>query len=119
MKKFILMLEVLTGLFCSACTTDLGHFTVISKDLVNLDYLDIQKQPKIKNVVGNSTGYIITLFPSGMMNPNPEDAMKDAFKRVDGDLFINAQITSSLFYIPYIFGRINVSVQGDVIKTVK
>ena len=117
MKKLLLI--PVFSLLCSGCVTDHGHFTVISKDLVDLDNLDIQNAPKIKNVKGDSTGYIITLFPAGTMNPNPEDAMKNALRQVDGDLFVNTQITSSFFWIPYVFGEIKLSVEGDVIKTIK
>lgn len=114
MKKLILILLLVS---MSACTANLGTFTLISKNVVSLDNFDISKADKIRNVKGTSVGQIIFVFPIGELNPNVESAMTDAFKKVDGDLFTDAQVTQGGFYIPYIYGRFWVNIEGDVVKT--
>ena len=114
MKKLFSLLALI---ILSACSTNHGTFTVLSKNIVDLDNLDLSTQQKVKNVEGESTGYIAIVFPFGELNPNIESAMTDAFNRTDGDLFTNATVKSYGFYIPYIYGQFGVSVEGEVIKT--
>ena len=114
MKKLFSLIVVL---MLSACTTNHGTFTVLSKNIVDLDNLDLSTQQKIKNVEGKSVGHIVIAIPFGEMNPSLESAMTDAFNRTDGDLFTDATIKSYFFYIPYVYGQAGVVVEGDVIKT--
>lgn len=114
MKKIILFL---CAVMLSACTTNQGTFTVLSKNVVDLDNLDLSTQKKVENIEGTSRGHIVVFIPCGETNPNVESAMTEVFKKADGDLLTDASVTSYFFWIPYIYGQFGVTVEGDVIKT--
>lgn len=116
MKKILALIMVV---LLSACSVNQGTFTVISKNVVDLDNIDLSAQEKIDNVYGVSRAHIVIFFPFGEMNPNVESAMNDAFRKADGDLFTDATVKSYFFYIPYIYGQDAVTIEGDVIKTRK
>ena len=115
------MKKILPLLFCClcSCTVNHGTYTVISNQIVDLDNLDLEKCPKIRNVEGESVGHIAIFIPIGEMNPNVESAMVDAFKNSDGDLFTNASLHSMFFWIPYIYGQVSFTINGDIVKTRK
>lgn len=117
MRKLILSLFAIISL--SACTTNHGTYTVISNQVADLDNIDLSTAKKVRNVEGSSVGHIVIFFPAGELNPNVESAMNDAFKNVDGDLFTNARVHSTFFWIPYIYGRNAMYIEGDVVKTRK
>jgi len=115
MKNIFLTFGIL---FClSGCMIDHGTFTVLSNQISDIDNINLATKHKIKNVKGSSVWHIVILFPFGELNPNIESAMNDAFKTIDGDMFINAKVTESFFYFPYIYGRFAINVEGDTIKT--
>lgn len=114
MKKSLAILALTTLL--GACTTNQGTFTVLSKNVVDLSHFDISKADKIRNVKGRSSAYHILWGTFGETNPNIESAMDDAFKRVDGDLFVDAKVVSGGFSV-LLFGQSWVEVSGDVVKT--
>ena len=114
MRKILALFAII---LLSACSVNHGTFTVISKNVVDLDNIDLSTQEKIDNVHGVSRAHIVIFFPFGEMNPNVESAMSDAFRKTDGDLFTDATIKSYFFYIPYIYGQSAVTIEGDVIKT--
>ncbi len=116
MKKVIAML--LTTAALAGCTTHEGTFTVLSKNVVNLDHFDISKADKNRNVKGKSSANHILWGTLGETNPNIESAMDDAFQKVDGDMFVDAKVTSGGFSV-LLFGQSWVEVSGDVVKTRK
>lgn len=114
MKKSLAVLTLAAIL--GACTTNQGTFTVLSKNVVDLSHFDISKADKIRNVKGKSSAYHILWGTFGETNPNIESAMDDAFKKVDGDLFVDARVDSGYFTVG-LFGQSWVEVSGDVVKT--
>lgn len=111
MKKFLVLLTIL----CSACSTNLGNFTVLSNKIVNVKEFDLDKAPQTKHVEGVDAKYIIVIIPTG--TPTLSAAINDAFRNTDADLLTNASIESQSFYIPYIFGRFAIVVEGNAVKT--
>lgn len=111
MKK----LAILLAFLCSACSTNLGNFTVISNKIVDVKNFDLNKAPQTKHVTGTDEKYIIIFFPTGV--PTLSAAMNDAFRNSDADLLTNASIEKSFFYIPYIFGRSAFTIEGNAVKT--
>ena len=109
----------MVAIIISACTTNHGTFTVISNQIVDLDNINIATTKKTRNVEGESVGHIIIFIPAGELKPDLESAMNDAFSKVDGDLFTNAEVHSTFYYIPYIYGRSSMTIKGDVVKTRK
>lgn len=120
MKKLFFAASVALLLVAgTGCTTNQGHFTVISSNIVDLDNIDLQTKNKLRNVRGESSSYTVFMIPFGELNPNPESAMQDAFSRTDTDLFVNAQLDYSFFWIPCIWSKNTVSVEGEAVKTRK
>ena len=117
MKKILCTTLLALGL--SACSVNHGTFTVISNQVADLDNLDLSTSQKVRNVKGESIGHIVIVIPVGELNPNVESAMTDAFTKVDGDVFTNARVSAFWFYIPYLLGRFQLDIEGDVIKTRK
>ena len=116
MKKSIIALAFV--LLASGCTVNHGTYTVISKNVVNLNDFDISKTDKIRNVKGSSVRHSILFFSFGEMNPNIESAIDDGFKKADGDLFTDAKVTETAFTV-ILYGMHSVNIQGDVVKTRK
>ena len=111
MRKLFILLSML----CSACSTNLGNFTVLSNKIVNVKEFDLDSAPQTKHVKGVDEKFIIVIIPTGM--PTLSAALNDAFRNTDADLLTNASIEQSNFYIPYIFGRFAISVEGNAVKT--
>lgn len=115
MKKFITLL--LYVFLVSACTTHQGTFTIISKNVVNLDHVDIDKAEKIKNVEGCTTMHSLLFFNFGETNTGMEAAMTDAFLVADGDLFVDATVYDYTYGIPFIYTQSGTCIKGDMVKT--
>ena len=114
MKKIVISLCV--GILLSACTRSQGTFTIISNRNVNLDNVNLLKMPVKRNVEGSSVEHTVVIIPFGEMNPNISSALEDGCSIANGDVFVNAEIKESSFYIPYLYGRSSVTVKGDVLK---
>ena len=117
MKKIVIALCI--GMSLSACTRSQGTFTIISNKNVNLDNVNLLKMPVKRNVQGESLNQTITAVSFGEMNPNISSALENGCSKANGDVFVNAEIRETSFYIPYIYGRSAVTVTGDVIKIKK
>lgn len=111
MRKYLVLLSLL----CSACSTNLGNFTVLSNKIVDVKNFDLDTAPQTKHVVGVDEKYIIIIIPTGV--PTLSAAMNDAFRNSDADLLTNASIENQFFFIPYIFGRSAIQIEGNAVKT--
>lgn len=101
----------------SACSISHGNFTVLSNKIVDLENFNAGTSKKIKNVTGKDTSHVIIFFPIGKLNPNINDALNDVFRNADGDLMTDVSVVETVFYIPYIYGKFEWKVKGDVLKT--
>lgn len=111
MRKLFILLTML----CSACSTNLGNFTVLSNKIVNVKEFDLDAAPQTKHVEGVDEKFIIIIIPTGA--PSLSAAMNDAFRNTNADLLTNASIENQFFIIPYIFGRFAIKVEGNAVKT--
>ena len=113
MKKLI---TLIVGMFLlSACSYNEGTFTVISNQIADLDNINLETVQKIRNVEGKSVGQIFILIPVGDMNPNVESAMQDAFTRVDGDIFVNARVSSFSFWLNSLLSSIAPQITARIV----
>lgn len=111
MRKYILLLMfLLTG-----CVTHHGQYTVLSNKIVDVSDFTVSEVTG-KNIEGRDVSHIVIFIPT-KTNPNINDALRDAFKKADGDVMTDVVITEWYWYIPYIYGQHGWSVEGDVAKT--
>ncbi|MEW5894670.1 MAG: hypothetical protein AB1650_02765 [Candidatus Omnitrophota bacterium] len=115
MKKQLSLLIVMI-LFFSGCATRHGDFTVLSNKMLRLSEFELDKEDRVKNVVGEDVAHIIVVVPTkGTITL--ESAVDDALEKADGDVMTDVVITQWGFYIPYIYGQMGWKVKGDVVKT--
>lgn len=110
-KYFVLMMLLL----CSACTNNLGNFTVLSNKIVDVKNFDLNNARKIPHVKGEDVKHLIIVVPTG--TPSLAAALNNVFYTSDSDLLTNASITSSFWMIPYVYGQASFTVEGDAVKT--
>lgn len=113
MKK--LTLAILLPLLAS-CSVNHGDFTVLSNKLVDTKNFHLDKSSVQKNVTGKDVGHIIVFVPT-KMNVTPSEAMNDVFRNTDADVLTDVTLKSWGWYIPYIYGEMGWSVEGDAVKT--
>jgi hypothetical protein len=75
---------------------------------VNLDTL-----PQKRSVEGEDMPWLILFFPLGI--PHLETAVDDALAKGDGDVMLDAVITSEGWW--FLVGRSGLKVRGTVVKT--
>lgn len=115
MKKILGLLLLVFSL--AGCTQHLGNFTAASTTLY--DGKNITENYLVKkNAVGESNCYIIVFIPT-CATPKADEAVAKALMDGGGDFMQNVRIYSTNWYIPYIFGRFAIRVEGDVYKTRK
>ena len=119
MRKPILLTVVLmlVVLVFAGCFVRHGDFTVLSNKLVDLREFEVDKADRIKGATGKDTAHIIILFPT--KNVTLEGALDDVFSQTGGDVMTDAVIKSKYWWIPYIYGQLGWTVEGDVLKTRK
>lgn len=108
-------LSFLIILMCSACSIDHGNFTVISNKIVDIKNLNLNKTPKVRNIEGEDLAHTIIFIPTKI--PTLSAALNDAFCKSDTDLIINANVSMTYWYIPYIYGQQYWTITGTGVKT--
>lgn len=111
-KVVVLMMFLLSG-----CVVNHGQYTVLSNKVVDVSKFDVSEVVK-KEVKGVDRSHLIFVFPT-KANPNINDALRDAFRKADGDVMTDVTIYQWSWWIPYIYGQIGWTVEGDVVKTRK
>lgn len=112
MRKYLVLIMLL---LCSACSTNLGNFTVVSNKIVDVKNFDLNNARKIPHVKGEDYVHIIGWIPLG--RPSLAAAMNSVFYTSDSDLLTNTSITYSWWVIPYMYGQEKYIIEGDAVKT--
>lgn len=86
---------------------------MISTRNINLDEVDLDKIPQVKNVSGKDTKWTLLFIPLGF--PQLEEAIDRALKQGDGDLMTDAAIYTEGWW--FIVGQSSIRVEGTVAKT--
>ena len=116
MRTYTVAAAFLVSILSSGCFVRHGDFTVLSNKLLRLSEFELEKVNRVKGVVGKDTTHIIIFFPTGGP-PTIDGAIDDALEKGGGDVMTDAVISFSSWYIPYIYGRSQWNVKGDVVKT--
>ena len=98
----------------SSCTTNMGKFAMLSTQDVDLkkQYTQIQEA-----VEGTSTVHIICIVPTSFgTTPLYAEAAKDAMAKSGADYLENADVETSFFYLPFIYGQMTATVKGLAYK---
>lgn len=110
MKKLFV---IMACLWLSACSYHMADLSIVSNKNVNLENVDLDRLPQVKNVSGKDTAFVIGLIPLG--TPHIQDAINDAMTRGDGDLMIDTSVYMRTFW--FFVGMNQYEVKGTVIKT--
>jgi hypothetical protein len=105
---------ILVTIYLSGCTSYLGKFAILStKDVDMSKQYEKMKEP----VEGSAATHIIILFPTSLSTiPLFAEATIDAMTRSGADFLENAEIETSAFYIPFIYGKFMATVKGTGYK---
>lgn len=110
MKKLFV---VLLASFLSACSTHLTDLSVISNKNVNLDNINIDQKPHIKNVTGSDSKFVFLFIPFG--TPQIKTALNDALRKADGDVMVDASVYNKSWW--FLIGVNTIEINGTVVKT--
>jgi hypothetical protein len=118
MKKVVLVSSVIAaGIFLSGCSNRIADLTYVSTKNVSQEDLATATSDN-ERVIGEDSSHIIIFIPTG--TPNAEEALDRAIEKKAGGIALkNATIHSSWFYIPYIYGKSTISVEGEVLVPAK
>ena len=115
MKKAVLAVALSGTVFLSGCANRIADLTYVSTKSISQEEL-ASTTTDGERVVGKDTAHIIIVIPTG--KPNVEEALDRAIEKKKGGVALkNATIHSNWFYIPYIYGRSTISVEGEVLTT--
>jgi hypothetical protein len=103
-------------LITPGCVIRHGDFTVLSNKLVQTSEFDLSSTESVQHVRGEEISHIIVFIPT-IAQPTLEGAIDDALRKGGGDVMTDAVIHYYNWYIPFIYGRVGWSVEGDVVKT--
>lgn len=110
MKAAIVSLMILV---ISGCTTHLTDISVMSNKNVNLNKVDVDKMPHVKNVTGKDSTFVFLFVPFGY--PHIKTALNDALQKGDGDMIVDASLYAKSWW--FIIGQKSIEIQGTVVKT--
>ncbi|MGB5444991.1 MAG: hypothetical protein WBM99_05715 [Psychromonas sp.] len=117
MKKVVLASSIIAGMFLSGCTQRIADLTYVSTKNISQEELANATSDN-ERVVGEDSSQIFIIIPTG--NPNTEEAIDRAIEKKKGGIALkNATIHSSFFYIPYIYGKATITVEGEVLVPLK
>ncbi len=114
MKRVITIAALAVALgMTTGCQTRMGDFTFASTKNIELNRMGSYERTG-QRVVGEDYKPIILFFNTGM--PNAEEAADNAIESVPGGVALeNVVVTMSWWYIPLIYGRYIMEVEGNVI----
>lgn len=110
MKKLLVVSVLSAGAFLSGCSQRVLDFTVVSSKNVDLSKGADFKRGTTR-VRGEDKRDIIVFIPTG--HPSAKEAMDRAIESVPGAVALtDGVITTSSWWIPYIYGQTKVEVEG-------
>lgn len=92
-----------------------GRLPMASPKDIDLNNVELEKVET--DAIGQDKCPIFIIVQNRM--PSVDEAMRDALKKSGGDLMQNVTIKTNFWWIPYIYGRTTLTVQGDVYKVKK
>lgn len=110
MKKLPLLAAVF---MMTACTTHMADLTIVSDQNVNLNQINLDKMPQIRNVSGTDDAYTFIVIPLG--TPTLKGAVNNALRKADGDLIVDASVDYHYFW--FLLGWQQIEINGTVINT--
>lgn len=111
MKRLLL---IAAACFClSACSNHWGDLTVISSQNVNLNKVNLNELPQVRNVSGSDYGFSVLFIP--LKSTNIKTATKNALKKADADLLIDGSLDETYFWL--LFGWSKLTITGTAVKT--
>ena len=97
-------------LLLSGCTHRYIDFTAISSKNIDLTKGASFERGKAR-VIGEDSANIIVIIPTG--TPNAKEALDRAIEKEPGAVaLLDGVITHSSWYIPYIYGKTTITVEG-------
>ncbi|OOV39724.1 hypothetical protein B1J93_19130 [Leptospira kirschneri serovar Pomona] len=97
------------------CTTFQGSYAVLSHKEVDFskDYEQVKS-----NEEGKSSFNIFLVIPVGtlLFTEQMNEALSDALTKSGGDFLKNAEIKTKFYYIPFIYGKKELTISGEVWK---
>lgn len=108
-----LSIFAIMALFLSSCTYRLADFTFLSSKNVDMNHADGYTTAVNDRKQGKDTAHIIIFIPTG--EADYKEALDKAIEQ-NGSACVglaNAKVESGWWYIPYIYGRVWCTVEGD------
>ena len=114
MNKVLLAATIITSVLITGCSNRVGDLTVLStKSASNIQLADAKITRE--RAKGEDSKSIIIIIPTG--NPSFKEAIDQAIESVPcGIALKDAEINTSWFYIPYIYGENTIEVEGNVMQ---
>ena len=113
MKKAVVAVVLSGVVFSSGCAHRIADLTYVSTKALSQDEFAFASTDG-QRVKGKDSIHILLVFPTG--TPNAEEALDRAIEQKKGGVALkNATIRSNWFYIPYIYGRSTITVEGEVL----
>lgn len=113
MKKAVVVVVLSGTVFLSGCANRIADLTYVSTKAISQQEL-ASTTTDGERVEGKDSAHIIIFIPTG--TPNAEEALDRAIEKKEGGVALkNATIHSNWFYIPYIYGRSTITVEGEVL----
>lgn len=114
MKKFSLIIILLTSIIITGCISREGTFSIISTR--NIDWNRITEyQRSNQRIEGEDQAHIIIFIPT-KSDITIAGAVDQALAKVPGAVaLVDAVVSSKMFYIPYIYGQAAYIVEGSVL----
>ena len=115
MKKAVVAVVLSGTVFLSGCAHRIADLTYVSTKSISQKEL-ASTTTDGERIEGKDTAHIIIFIPTG--TPNAEEALDRAIEKKKGGVALkNATIHSNWFWIPYIYGRSTITVEGEVLTT--
>jgi len=114
MSKWCMCLVLAVSLLGAGCSSvRMADVTVISTRNVNIDMVDLDKMPQVKNVTGEDSKFIFLFIPFGI--PTMEEAVDNALVKAGGDVMVDGVFYRKGWW--FLVGQTAIEVKGNVVKT--
>jgi hypothetical protein len=87
--------------------------SVITSKSIALDGVNLDTLPQTRNVEGQDAKWVLLFIPLGI--PHLENAIDDALAKGNGDVMLDAVISSESWW--FIIGQAAYKVRGTVVRT--
>ena len=111
MKKLIIL--VFYVFFLQACTTNHGHFTIITNKMLDKSHFKIADAQSGKRVKYESVAHVISKYQIGEVNLSEaiDSAIKQGYN--NSDMLVNVNLSYVSLYIPSIYEFFSWEIEGN------